>query len=127
MQRFTGERARRVPVQGAQRQCSHLQDLQDGRRLIEAFYLPGDIFGFEVGDEHTLSAEAIVDCQLCVLRSGVSCSRWPPVIARLLSQLYAMTVTELQRARNHVMLLSDRAAACHRVLLEMSKTIKRQR
>ena len=27
--------------------------LQDGRRLIEAFYLPGDIFGFEVGDEHT--------------------------------------------------------------------------
>src|SRR6266436_4538843 len=32
--------------------------LADGRRQIGAFHLPGDIFGFETGDEHTLSAEA---------------------------------------------------------------------
>src|ERR1700758_360059 len=28
--------------------------LLDGRRQIGAFHLPGDIFGFETGDEHTL-------------------------------------------------------------------------
>ena len=28
--------------------------LNDGRRQIGAFYLPGDMFGLEVGDEHTL-------------------------------------------------------------------------
>src|SRR3990170_2523200 len=27
--------------------------LNDGRRQIGAFYLPGDFFGLEVGDEHT--------------------------------------------------------------------------
>ena len=35
--------------------------LNDGRRQIGAFYLAGDIFGLEIGDEHTFSAEAVVD------------------------------------------------------------------
>jgi CRP-like cAMP-binding protein len=95
--------------------------LQDGRRLIEAFYLPGDIFGFEVGDEHTLSAEAIVDCQLRVLRraSVAVLAARDSSVAR---HLYAMTVTELQRVRNHLMLLVKNAR--QRVagfLLEMSR------
>ena len=33
--------------------------LNDGRRQIEAFYLPGDVFGLEIGTEHQFSAEAI--------------------------------------------------------------------
>ena len=33
--------------------------LNDGRRQIEAFYLPGDVFGLEIGSEHQFSAEAI--------------------------------------------------------------------
>ena len=41
---------------------------EDGRRQISASHLPGDVFGFKVGGEHTLSAEAIVDCQLLVIR-----------------------------------------------------------
>ena len=45
--------------------------LVDGRRQIGAFYLPGDIFGLETGDEHTFSAEAITDCKITVIkRSG---------------------------------------------------------
>ncbi len=28
--------------------------LADGRRQIGSFYLPGDIFGLEVGDDHAL-------------------------------------------------------------------------
>ena len=42
--------------------------LVDGRRQIGAFYLPGDIFGFETGDEHTFSAEAITDCKIIVIK-----------------------------------------------------------
>ena len=50
--------------------------LVDGRRQIEAFHLPGDIFGFETGDEHAFSAEAITDCKITVIKrrsSGVCC------------------------------------------------------
>jgi len=30
--------------------------LADGRRQIGAFHLPGDVFGLEVGEDHTFSA-----------------------------------------------------------------------
>src|SRR5947209_17617543 len=33
--------------------------LNDGRRQIGEFYMPGDIVGLEMGDEHAFSAEAI--------------------------------------------------------------------
>ena len=33
--------------------------LENGRRQIAAFYVPGDVFGLETRDEHTLSAETI--------------------------------------------------------------------
>jgi CRP/FNR family transcriptional regulator, nitrogen fixation regulation protein len=94
---------------------------QDGRRQISAFYLPGDVFGFEVGDEHTLSAEAIVDCQLLVIRraSVAALATRDSSVAR---QLWAMTAAEQQRAQDHVMLLIKNAQ--ERVawfLLEMSK------
>src|SRR5678816_3313 len=42
--------------------------LVDGRRQIGAFYLPGDIFGLEMGDEHTFSAEAICDSKVLVIK-----------------------------------------------------------
>jgi CRP/FNR family transcriptional regulator, nitrogen fixation regulation protein len=94
---------------------------QDGRRQISAFYLPGDVFGFEVDDEHTLSAEAIVDCQLLVIRrtSLATLATRDSSVAR---QLWAMTAAELQRTQDHVMLLIKNAR--ERVawfLLEMSK------
>ena len=42
--------------------------LSDGRRQIGAFYLPGDMFGLEMGDEHTFSAEAISDSKVLVIK-----------------------------------------------------------
>ena len=42
--------------------------LNDGRRQIGAFYLPGDLFGLEIGDEHSFSAEAITDCKVLVIK-----------------------------------------------------------
>src|SRR5262245_4304956 len=42
--------------------------LNDGRRRIEAFYLPGDVFGLEMDDEHRFSAEAISDSTILVVK-----------------------------------------------------------
>jgi CRP/FNR family transcriptional regulator, nitrogen fixation regulation protein len=42
--------------------------LSDGRRQVSGFYLPGDIFGLEFADEHTLSAEAITSCKVLVVK-----------------------------------------------------------
>ena len=41
---------------------------EEGRRQIGAFYLPGDMFGLETGDEHAFSAEAITDCKIVVIK-----------------------------------------------------------
>ena len=47
--------------------------LSDGRRQIGAFYLPGDVFGFEIGAEHAFSAEAITNATVLVVkRSAVT-------------------------------------------------------
>jgi CRP-like cAMP-binding protein len=78
--------------------------LNDGRRQIGAFYLPGDIFGLEVGAEHSFSAEAIVDCRVLVIKRSalVALAARDNEVAR---QLWALTAGELQRARDHIMLL----------------------
>ncbi|HEY4920623.1 MAG TPA: cyclic nucleotide-binding domain-containing protein [Xanthobacteraceae bacterium] len=41
--------------------------LADGRRQIGAFYLAGDVFGLEVGEEHGFSAEAITESKVPVI------------------------------------------------------------
>ncbi|AXK82734.1 transcriptional regulator [Pseudolabrys taiwanensis] len=95
--------------------------LNDGRRQIGAFYLPGDIFGLEIGEEHTFSAEAIVDCKVLVVKRSalVSLAGRDNEVAR---QLWTMTAGELQRAQDHIMLLiktaQERVAG---FLLEMAR------
>jgi len=42
--------------------------LADGRRQIGAFYLPGDVFGLEVGEEHLHSAEAVIESTVMVVK-----------------------------------------------------------
>jgi CRP-like cAMP-binding protein len=95
--------------------------LNDGRRQIGAFYLPGDMFGLEIGDEHTFSAEAIADSKILVIKrsSVVTLAARDAEVAR---QLWALTAGELQRAQDHIMLLiktaQERVAG---FLLEMAK------
>ena len=78
--------------------------LNDGRRQIGSFYLPGDIFGLEVGDEHSFSAEAVVDCKVLVIKRSalVSLAGRDTEVAR---HLWTMAAAELQRAQDHIMLL----------------------
>jgi len=78
--------------------------LADGRRQIGGFYLPGDIFGLEVGDDHTFSAEAVVDSKVLVVKR-TSIMGLAARDAEIASQLWSMTARELQRTRNHIMLL----------------------
>ena len=94
--------------------------LNDGRRQIGAFYLPGDLFGFEVGGEHTFSAEAITDSKILVIKRSalVTLASHDNEVAH---KLWTMTAGELQRAQDHIMLLiktaQERVAG---FLLEMS-------
>jgi len=94
--------------------------LNDGRRQIGAFYLPGDLFGLEIGNEHTFSAEAITDCKVLVIKRSalVTLAAHDNDVAH---KLWTMTAGELQRAQSHIMLLiktaQERVAG---FLLEMS-------
>lgn len=99
--------------------------LNDGRRQIGAFYLPGDVFGIEVGDEHTFSAESIVDSKVMLIKRA-SLTTLSARSADVARQLWTMAATELQRAQDHTMLLiktaQERVAG---FLLEMAKRAPR--
>jgi CRP/FNR family nitrogen fixation transcriptional regulator len=78
--------------------------LEDGRRQIVAFYLPGDVFGVEAGEGRQSSAEAISESQVLVVKRS-------SVLARadyhkdLAKQLWALTAQELQRVQQHSLVL----------------------
>jgi len=99
--------------------------LNDGRRQIGAFYLPGDVFGIEVGDQHTFSAESIVDSKVMLIKRS-SLLTLASRSADVSRQLWTMAATELQRAQDHTMLLiktaQERVAG---FLLEMAKRTPR--
>lgn len=78
--------------------------LQDGRRQIEGFYFPGDVFGMELGSRHASSAEAVSASTIAVIRRSTlmaAATKDPEVSNRL----WAHTAHELEQARRHAMLL----------------------
>jgi|SRR4051812_5575558 CRP/FNR family nitrogen fixation transcriptional regulator len=98
--------------------------LNDGRRQIGAFYLPGDVFGFEDGAQHAFSAEAIVNARILVIRRNAVtalASRESAVAQQLLS----LMGRELTRVQAHIMLLiktaEERVAG---FLLEMADRVQ---
>ena len=98
--------------------------LNDGRRQIGAFHLPGDSFGLESGPAHRLTAEAIVDTTVrLVRRRGLEQAAATDVaVAR---SLWAMTAKALRHAEDHMLLLG-RKTAMERVatfLLEMDRRL----
>lgn len=99
--------------------------LNDGRRQIGAFYLPGDVFGIEVGEQHTFSAESIVESKVMLIKRS-SLLALAARSADVSRQLWTMAATELQRAQDHTMLLiktaQERVAG---FLLEMAKRAPR--
>jgi CRP-like cAMP-binding protein len=95
--------------------------LRDGRRQVGGFYLPGDIFGLEFAEEHTLSAEAISDAKVLVVKRSVL-NALAGRDASVAQQLFALTGRELHRVQDRILLLiksaQERVAS---FLLEMAE------
>lgn len=93
-------------VSGVVRTCKFTSD---GRRQIHAFYVSGDVFGFESSLERGLSAEAVNDCstisykkrrleRLASTDEGISCL------------LFSYACLSLTKAQDHTLLLGRRSA-----------------
>jgi len=78
--------------------------LADGRRQIGAFYLPGDVFGLEVGADHSFSAEAITASKVLVAKRSalMNLAARDSSVAR---ELWTLTGQELARVQEHILLL----------------------
>ena len=98
--------------------------LSDGRRQIGAFHLPGDVFGLEIGPNHRLTAEAILDTSVRLIKRH-SLEQAATTDVDVARKLWSMTASDLQHAENHMLLLG-RKTAMERVaafLLEMDRRL----
>jgi CRP/FNR family nitrogen fixation transcriptional regulator len=105
-------------VGGAARACKLLRD---GRRQIGAFYLPGDVFGLEAGSRHRLSAEAVCNSTVLVMKRK-ALVELAARDAHVAQDLWAITARELDQVQRLALTLG-RKTAQERVagfLLEMA-------
>jgi CRP/FNR family transcriptional regulator, nitrogen fixation regulation protein len=123
---FYGEDDRAVYLykimSGVARTCTMMDD---GRRQIVAFYVPGDLFGFEIGDTHTLSAEAVTDSRVRVIKrtSIVDLAARNGDLAR---QLWLSIGREIEHNQQHILQFGKPARArVASFLLEMLRRIPR--
>lgn len=94
--------------------------LSDGRRQINSFHLPGDMFGFENGAAHRFTAEAVVETDVRIIRRGSVLDAMQDKLGGT-KNLISLVTQNLQHAENHMLLLG-RKTALERVaafLLEM--------
>jgi CRP/FNR family nitrogen fixation transcriptional regulator len=84
--------------------------LSDGRRQVVAFHYPGDVIGLEPGDVHTLSAEAVTECRVALVKRR-SLERAAERDNGAARDLWALTARDLQSLGEHMMLLSRKGAA----------------
>jgi CRP/FNR family nitrogen fixation transcriptional regulator len=83
--------------------------LPDGRRQISAFHLPGEMFGFEAGNLHHTSAEAVVPAKVIAYK-------WDGLMdqgkqsASVVRELLNMTVRGLRHTQDHLLLLGRKNA-----------------
>jgi CRP/FNR family transcriptional regulator, nitrogen fixation regulation protein len=95
----------------------------DGRRQIVAFYMPGDLFGFELGQNHSLSVEAISNTRVRLINRHaiMTISGRDEEVAQ---DMWASLAYELHRDQEHILCLGKTAR--ERVagfLWEMSKRL----
>jgi CRP/FNR family transcriptional regulator, nitrogen fixation regulation protein len=89
---------------GCVRTCSNL----DGsRRRIHAFYFPGEYFGLETSEGHSVFAETVVPSELRLVKRQTLAVRAAHDID-IVHVLLHITIKELQRIRNHNLLLFKR-------------------
>ena len=81
----------------------------DGRRQILGFQLPGDVFGLETGDTHTLSAEAVSTSEIVLVRRSVL-EKVAGEDMQAARALLALTSQHLLSAREHALVLGRKGA-----------------
>jgi CRP/FNR family nitrogen fixation transcriptional regulator len=83
---------------------------EDGRRQIDAFHLPGDVFGFESGPNHRYAAEAVIDCEV-IVASRPAIERAAEHSGEAARELWALTARQLGRVCDHALILGRKGAA----------------
>ncbi len=81
----------------------------DGRRQILAFHFPGDVFGLEPGQRHGLSAEAVNESEVSLVRRSLieTAAAQDVRAARGLLELMSR---ELHKAQEHAFVLGRKGA-----------------
>jgi len=74
----------------------------DGRRLVSAFHMAGEVFGFEADGMHSSYAESVDGAGIRVLRPA--CGDQPT------GSILTLALKSLARTQNHLMLLGRRSA-----------------
>lgn len=94
-------------ISGVVRSCKFLSD---GRRQIAAFHTAGEVFGFELGEDRQLAAEAVSDCTLICYRRR-STEMMAQKNEAISQQLLQYAMQNLVQAQEHSLLLGRRGAA----------------
>jgi len=97
--------------------------LSDGRRQIDGFYFAGDIFGLEAGNEHSLSAEAVVASSIRVIKRQtlIQLAAGNPKLAE---EPLTLAMREVERAHRHaLMLIMTAQERVNSFLVEMAERI----
>ena len=84
--------------------------LADGRRQIAEFFLPGDVFGLEAGADHSMSAEAVNDCEVVAMRRSQLGER-AMTDGSTAHKLWALTMHHLRRSEEHMLVLGRKSAS----------------
>jgi len=83
--------------------------LRDGRRQVDAFHGPGNVFGLEIGAKYSFSAAAASDCVVISYRRS-NLEKLAASNEQLSLQLFTSALRSLARAREHSLSLGRRTA-----------------
>ncbi|MBI2715430.1 MAG: helix-turn-helix domain-containing protein [Rhizobiales bacterium] len=75
----------------------------NGHRQLVAFYLPGNLFGLDAHDLHTISTEATTPSKVRVIKRKALMARGGDMAT--IKHLLDLTAAELRRSQNHNLLL----------------------
>lgn len=83
--------------------------LSDGRRQINAFLLPGEVFGLEAGDEHRFTAEAVSDTTVVFVKRS-ALVKLAERDCHVANGLWMMAADELRHTQDQALLLGRKSA-----------------
>lgn len=81
----------------------------DGRRQILGFHLPGDVFGIESGAHHTLTAEAVADADIALVRRSLIDAAAKHDVGAA-QALITLMQRQLRSAQDHALVLGRKGA-----------------